>query len=119
MNAIVANLPPDTGLAALANESAQAWNRAYELEDKRREGEWAKYFAAGRRSRSGRRGARARGGREPDRGPDQIRCRDEQASEHGGRLAARRSADRAGLVASLERDKAAMTVTYLPTIAYD
>ena len=46
MNAIVAKLPPDTGLAALANESAQAWNRAYELEDKRREGEWAKYFAA-------------------------------------------------------------------------
>jgi hypothetical protein len=46
MNATVTNLPPDTGLAALANECAQAWNRAYELEDTRREGEWAKYFAA-------------------------------------------------------------------------
>jgi hypothetical protein len=38
--------------------------------------------------------------------------------EHGGRLAARKSADRAGIVASLERDKAAMTVNYLPVIAY-
>ena len=38
--------------------------------------------------------------------------------ERGGRLAARQSADRAGLVASLERDKASMTVTYLPQIAY-
>ena len=38
--------------------------------------------------------------------------------ERGGRLAARQSAARAGLVASLERDKAAMTVTYLPKVAY-
>jgi hypothetical protein len=37
--------------------------------------------------------------------------------ERGGRLTARQSADRVGLVASLERDKAAITVTYLPKIA--
>ena len=118
MNATVTNLPPDTGLAALANECAQAWNRAYELEDTRREGEWAKYFAAV---------AEAEAVDEalalvPAESPIGVRIKYVVAMsrlpERGGRLAARRSGDRAGLVASLERDKAAMTVTYLPNIAY-
>jgi hypothetical protein len=119
MNASVTDLPPDTVLAALANECAQAWNRAYELEDRRREGEWSKYLAAV---------AEAEAVDEalalvPAQSPIGVRIKYVVAmsrlSEHGGRLAARRSADRAGLVASLDRDKAAMTVTYLPKIAYD
>jgi hypothetical protein len=46
MNPTVTDLPSDTVLAALALECARAWSRAYELEDKRREGEWSKYLAA-------------------------------------------------------------------------
>ena len=118
MNATVRDLPPDTMLAALANASARAWNRAYELQDKRREGEWSKYFAAVAEaeaideelalvSAESSIGVRIKYVSAMSRLP-----------EHGGRLAARRSADRVGLVASLERDKAAMTVTYLPKIAY-
>ncbi len=118
MNAPVTNLPADTVLAALANQSAQAWNRAYELEDKRREGEWAKYLAAVAEAEAVDE-ALARVAAES---PIGVRIKYVMAMsrlpEHGGRLAARRSADRAGLVASLERDKAAMTVTYLPKIAY-
>lgn len=119
MNASVTDLPPDTVLAVLANECAQAWNRAYELEDKRREGEWSKYFAAV---------AEAEAVDEalalvPAQSPIGVRIKyvvaRSRLPEHGGRIAARRSADRAGLVASLDRDKAAMTVTYLPKIAYD
>jgi hypothetical protein len=47
MNPVVRGLPSDTALAAaLASQCARAWNRAYELEDNRRQGEWSKYFAA-------------------------------------------------------------------------
>ncbi|MGA8445841.1 MAG: hypothetical protein WB766_11695 [Roseiarcus sp.] len=118
MNATVTKLPPDTGLAALANESAQAWNRAYELEDKRREGEWAKYFAAVAEAEAVDEAL----ARVPAESPIGVRIKYVVAMsrlpERGGRLAARRSAERAGIVASLERDKAAMTVNYLPVIAY-
>src|SRR5271170_2569310 len=118
MNAIVAKLPPDTGLAALANESAQAWDLAYELEDKRREGEWAKYFAAVAEAEEVDEALAL----VPAESPIGVRIKYVAATsrlpERGGRPAARCSADRAGLVASLERDKAAMTVTYLPKIAY-
>ena len=118
MNATVTKLPPDTGLAALANECAQAWNRAYELEDTRREGEWAKYFAAVAEAEAVDEAL----ARVPAESPIGVRIKYVVAMsrlpERGGRLAARRSADRAGIVASLERDKAAMTVTYLPKIAY-
>jgi hypothetical protein len=118
MNATVTNLPPDTALAALANKSAQAWNRAYELEDKRRDGEWARYFAAVAEAEEADEALASI----PARSPIGVRIKYVAAmsrlSEHGGRFAARRSADRAGLVASLERDKAAMAVAYLPKIAY-
>jgi hypothetical protein len=117
MNATVANLPPDTALAALANQCAQAWNRAYELEDGRRDGEWARYFAAVAEAEA----ADEALARIPAKSPIGVRIKYVAAmsrlSEHGGRFVARHSADRVGLVASLERDKAAMTVTYLPKIA--
>jgi hypothetical protein len=118
MNATVTNPPPDTVLAALANESAQAWNRAYELEDNRREGEWSKYLAAVAEAEEVDEALAV----VPAESPIGVRIKYVAAmsrlAEHGGRLSARRSADRVGLVASLERDKAAMTVTYLPKIAY-
>ena len=118
MNAIVANLPPDTGLAALANECAQAWNRAYELEDTRREGEWAKYFAAVAAAEAVDEALALVAAESPIGVRIKYVVAMSRLPEHGGRLAARRSADRAGIVASLEHDKAAMTVTYLPNIAY-
>ncbi len=118
MNATVTNLPPDTVLAALANECAQAWNRAYELEDKRREGEWAKYFAAVAKAEEVDEALAV----VPAESPIGVRIKYVAAMsrlpEHGGRLSARRSAERVGLVASLERDEAALTVDYLPRIAY-
>src|ERR1700691_6383445 len=105
MNATVTNLPPDTGLAALATEGAQAWTRAYELEDTRREGEWAKYFAAV---------AAAEAVDEalalvPAESPIGVRIKYVVAMgrlpERGGRLSAGRSAARAGIVPFLEHDK--------------
>jgi hypothetical protein len=118
MNVAVGSLPPDTLLAALANESAQAWNRAYELEDQRREGEWSKYFAAVAEAEALDEALALVRAESPIGVRIKYVAAMSRLSEHGGRLAARRSADRAGLVASLERDKAAMTVTYLPKIAY-
>lgn len=118
MNATVRNPPSEVVLAALAIKCAQAWSRAYELEDNRREGEWAKYFAAVAEAE------------EVDEALAHVRAENpiglrikyvvamSRLPERGGRIAARRSADRAGLVASLERDQAAMTLTYLPKIAY-
>jgi hypothetical protein len=118
MNASVKNPPSDVVLAALAIKCAEAWNRAYELEDNRREGELAKYFAAVAEAE------------EVDEALVLVRAENpiglrikyvvamSRLPERGGRIAARRSAHRAGLVASLERDQAAITVSYLPKIAY-
>jgi hypothetical protein len=118
MNASVTNLPSDTVLSVLANECAQAWDRAYELEDNRREGEWARYFAAVAKAEEIDEALAL----VPAESPIGVRIKHVVAMsrlpERGGRPAARESADRAGLVASLERDKAAMTLTYLPKIAY-
>jgi hypothetical protein len=118
MNATVTDLPSDAVLAALAIECGHAWSRAYEFEDKQREGEWAKYFAAVAEAEAVDDAIAAI----PAESPIGLRIKYVVAMsrlpERGGRLAARRSADRAGLVASLERDKAAMTVTYLPKMAY-
>jgi hypothetical protein len=105
MNTSVTDLPPDTVLAVLANECAQAWNRAYELAVAEAEAVDEALALV------------------PAQSPIGVRIKYVVAMsrlpEHGGRLVARRSADRAGLVASLDRDKAEMTVTYLPKIAYD
>ncbi len=118
MNAIVRELPSDVVLAALAIKCAQAWNRAYALEDKRREGEWAKYFAAVAEAEEVDEALAL----VPAENPIGLRIKYVVAMsrlpERGGRLAARRSAERAGLVASLERDQAAMMLAYLPKIAY-
>jgi hypothetical protein len=118
MNAPISNAPSDIMLAALAIKSAQAWNRAYELEDKRRAGEWSKYFAAVAEAEEVDEALAL----VPAESPIGLRIKYVVATsrlpECGGRLAARQSADRAGLVASLERDKTAMTRTYLPEIAY-
>ena len=118
MNATVTKLPPDTALAALANECAQAWNRAHELEDNRREGEWAKYFAAVAKAEEVDEALALVQAHSPIGVRIKYVAAMSRLAEHGGRLTARRSADRAGLVASLQRDEAAMTVTYLPKIAY-
>jgi hypothetical protein len=118
MNATVTDLPSDAVLAALAIECARAWNRAYELEDNQREGEWAKYFAAVAEAEEIDEALAL----VPAESPIGVRLKyvvaTSRLAERGGRLAARRSADRAGLVASLERDKAAMILTYLPQVAY-
>ena len=118
MNATVTNLPADVVLAALAIKCAQAWNRAYELEDNRREGEWAKYFAAVAQAEEVDEALALVAAESPIGLRIKYVVAMSRFPERGGRLAARRSADRAGLVASLERDKAAMALTYLPEIVY-
>ena len=84
-----------------------------------REGQGARYFAAVAEAEA----VHEAFGRVPAQSPIGVRIKYVVAMsrlpERGGRLAARRSAQRAGIVASLERDKAAMTVNYLPVIAYD
>jgi hypothetical protein len=104
MDATAGDLPSDVVLAA--------------LEDKRREGERVKYLAAV---------AEAEEVDEalplvPAKNPIGLRIKHAAAvsrlPECGGRLAARRSAERAGLVASLDRDQAAMTLAYLPKVAH-
>jgi hypothetical protein len=113
MNMTVRELPSDTTLAALAVQCARAWNRAYELEDNRREGEWSKYFAAVAEAEA----IDEKFARVPAESPIGLRIKYVVAMsrlpDRGGRLAARQSADRAGLFASLERDKAALRVVYL------
>jgi len=113
MNVTVGELPSDTALAALAAQCARAWDRAYELEDCRREGEWSKYFAAVAEAEA----IDDRLARVPAASPIGLQIKSIVATstlpQRGGRLAARESAERAGLFASLGRDKAVLGVAYL------
>jgi len=113
MNLTLMDLPSDKALAALASQCARAWNRAYQLEDNRREGEWSKYFAAVAEAEA----IDEKLARVPAESPIGLRIKYVVAMSRlprrGGRLAARESAERAGLFASLERDEAALRVEYL------